>query len=117
MQQDFLKELAELKIVKVAGSYARGEATTLSDIDFQIKASKQDDMYNEPNRNVVTIKKLLAKYNYKWESTRNGYMSTNSIPRNENNDLLIHMEFYEYFYRNKNKLPKVEILCVEFDTW
>ncbi len=115
-QKLFLEELAKLKIVKVAGSFARGEQNVDSDIDFQIKDSPKDNMYNDPNRNVVAIKKLLNDFGYKWESTRNEYMTTNQIPRDENSFLLWHMEFYTGFYPNKNKLKEVEILGTKFKT-
>lgn len=115
-QKHFLEELAKLDIVRIAGSYARGEQNIDSDIDFQIKDSPTDNMYNKPNRYVEQIKKLLDKFGYKWESTRNEYMNTNQIPRDDNSYLLYHMEFYTGFWKNKNKLKEVEILGVKFKT-
>lgn len=64
-QTMFLEELAKLNIVKVCGSFARGEQNVNSDIDFQIKDSPKDNMYNDPNRYVEQVKKLLDKYGYK----------------------------------------------------
>lgn len=116
-QTGFLKELAELKIVKVCGSFARGEQNVNSDIDFKIKDSPKDDMYGDKNRYVEKVKELLDKYGYRWESTRPSYMTTNEIPRSENNYLLFHMEFSTDFYKNKNKLKEVEILGGKFKTW
>jgi len=64
-QTGFLKELAELKIVKVCGSFARGEQNVNSDIDFKIKDSPKDDMYGDKNRYVEKVKELLDKYGYR----------------------------------------------------
>jgi len=43
-------------------------------------------------------------------------MTTNEIPRSENNYLVFHMEFSTDFYKNKNKLKEVEILGGKFKT-
>lgn len=116
-QAMFLEELSKLNIVRICGSFARGEQNVDSDIDFKIKDSPKDEMYGDKNRYVEKVKELLAKYNYQWKSTRPGYMTTNSIPRDDNNYLLLHMEFSPDFYQNKNKLKEVEILGSKFKTW
>jgi predicted nucleotidyltransferase len=64
-QSLFLNELAELGIVKICGSFARGEQNVDSDIDFKIKESREDNIYNEPNRYIEQVKQLLDKYEYK----------------------------------------------------
>jgi len=112
-QLSLLKELSNSNKVLITGSYAKGEQNENSDIDFKVKIPKETIIYNENNKNLEWIKELLAKYSIKWHSTNIGYITT----VNEDNDLIIPMEFYEYFNRVKNKLSKVEIMGVNFKTY
>lgn len=111
--KNILQELADSNKVLVAGSYARGEQTDNSDIDFLIRTPRECIIYGTKNPNTRWIIDLLEKHSISWNSTRNDYISTIG----ENNRLPIQMEFYDGFYRNKNKLPEVEIMGVKFKTY
>ncbi len=108
----FLDELQKSNAVLVAGSYARGEETESSDIDFQIKTPKECIIYGIRNPNLDFIIGLLKKYGIKWNSTRTGYISTIG----QTNDIPTQMEFYDYFHRNKNRQKSVSIMGVQFRT-
>ena len=108
-----LQKLADSGLVKVAGSYATGNQTENSDIDFQVKVPKETVLYNARNHNMQFIVEILEGFGIKWNSTRTGYISTIG----EDNNLEIEMEFYDDFHRNKDRLKTVEIMGVEFKTW
>ena len=111
--KQLLEELADSNKVLVAGSYARGEQTENSDLDFLVRTPKNCILYGRRNENIDFVIELLERYKINWESTRNGYISTiGSI-----NNIPIQLEFYDGFYRNKNKLPEVEIMGVKFKTF
>ena len=109
----FLEELADNSNFLVSGSYACGEQTKDSDIDFQIKTPRESVIYGVRNKNIDFLINLLDKYKIKWNSTRNSYISTIS----EKNNIPIQLEFYDNFYRNKNKFSQVEISGVKFKTY
>jgi len=113
MLHNFLEDLANENIVKVAGSYARGEQTKNSDIDFLIKTPRHCILYQDRNENIDKLLRLLNKYGINWNSTRNSYISTIG----EENVIETEMEFYEGFYHNKNKLKEVVIQGVRFKTF
>ena len=106
------EDLATSKIVLIAGSYARGEQTPDSDIDFYIKTPKETRLYGIRNKNIDIVLDILKKHNIAWTSTRNSYISTIGTK----NALPIQIEFYDEFYRNAKKLPEVEIMGVKFKT-
>jgi predicted nucleotidyltransferase len=112
-QKSLLQELANSNKVLVTGSYAKGNQTECSDIDFKVRIPQATIIYDENNKNLEWIKELLAKYSIKWHSTEVGYITTVK----EENGPIIPMEFYEYFDKVKNKLPEVEIMRVKFKTY
>lgn len=110
--KDLLEKLADSERVLVAGSYARGQQTDASDIDFQIKTPMSCVMYGERNPNVAWVINLLNEHGIKFNSTRTGYLSTIG---EDNPNLPIELEFYDDFHRNKDKpFPCVEIMGVNF---
>jgi predicted nucleotidyltransferase len=113
MFKELLKELSESNKVLVTGSYARGEQTECSDIDFQIRTPKECILYGSRNKNIDYIIELLDRNDIKWNSTRNGYISTVG----EENGAITPLEFYDDFHRSKNKLQEVEILGIKFKTY
>jgi len=107
MFEQFLLELANDGHFKVAGSYARGEQTSNSDIDFQVATPSECIMYSDRiNTNILFLKQLLKKYNIKWNSTRNDYISTIG----EQNAIPVPLEFYTDFHRNKNRIKEGVII-------
>lgn len=110
--KDLLTELKDTNLVRVTGSYADGTATIHSDIDFYVKEDKPDQPYTE--RNMLVIINLLAKYGIRWVSTNVGYISTIKA---DNENLPVHLEFADHFNPRANRLPKVNLLGVEFKTY
>jgi hypothetical protein len=59
--KDILKKLADSGAVLVAGSYARGEQNSSSDIDFLIKTPRESIVYGVRNKNIDIIIKIMQK--------------------------------------------------------
>ena len=112
-QKALLTDLASSGLVLVAGSWARGQQHEGSDIDFYIKVPRRYILYGGRNENVEKVIELLRRHGVRINSTRTGYLSTIG---ETGNDLKREMEFYDDFSRNKNRLPSVEIMGVNFKT-
>ena len=110
--EELLQELAKSNKVLVAGSWARGEQNENSDLDFFVKTPKHCILFGDRNENIDWIITLLKKYNVTWNSSRTSYISTIG----EKNNLPIQLEFYEGFFKNKNRLKEVEIKKIKFKT-
>jgi predicted nucleotidyltransferase len=91
-----------MSIVRLSGSFARGEQHAESDLDFAIK----EESPVAKVRNIDKIKTLLAKYNLKWKSCMTDTISTENLSPM--------LEFSIHFPRYKQGVKKV--FGIEFKT-
>lgn len=99
---ELLTELRDTKVIRVSGSYAKGEQGENSDIDFWVKEERPDSKV----RNITKVISVLEKHGIKCGSHFVDYIHT------INTD--IQLEFALYFPRYKN--GEVNIMGVVFKT-
>lgn len=100
--KELLKDIKNLG-AKLTGSYATGNNNWSSDLDFWLPEDVE----------MSSVKKLLAKHNVMWGSDCMGYIHTHG----EDDTLEIPIEFSYYFGGEDDRLEKVTVYGVEFETY
>jgi predicted nucleotidyltransferase len=112
-----LRELSNSKLVKVTGSYARGNYHVGSDIDFVVKHAKIKRDGTEGPRPITSIIQILENHGVKWDSELVGHVFT---PRNLEY-MPIPIEFIEEGWLapipKEEREEEVSIFGCSFKTW